>query len=71
MNGILVQLYRTGVHGCIDSAWWEFMVTDQFICTPQQVKDGAKYYLWDDQSHPVGQVLATVNDGQLTAGWPK
>ena len=48
------------------------MVTDQFICTPQQVKGGAKYYLWGDyQSHPTGQVLATVNDGRLTAGWPK
>ena len=71
MNGILVQLYRTGTHGCIDSGWWEFMVTDQFICTPQQVKNGAKYYLWDNQSHPTGRVLARVNDGELTAGWPK
>jgi hypothetical protein len=71
MNGILVQLYRTGVHGCIASSWWEFMVTGQFICTPQQVKDGAKYYLWDSQSHPSGKVLARVNDGRLTAGWPK
>jgi hypothetical protein len=71
MNGILVQLDRTGVHGCIDSGWWEFMVTDQFICTPQQVKDGARYYLGDNQSHPTGQVLARVNDGLLTAGWPR
>jgi hypothetical protein len=71
MNGILVQLDRTGAHGCIDSSWWEFMVTDQFICTPQQVKAGARYYLWDDQSHPAGPVLARTDDGQLTAGWPK
>ena len=58
------------MHGCIAySGWWEFMVTDQFICTPQQVKDGAKY-------SPVGQpvaprrpasALARVNDGRLTA----
>jgi hypothetical protein len=71
MNGILVQAYRTGARACIDDPWWEFMVTDQFICTPQQVKGGAKYYLWDDQSHPAGHVLARVYDGRLTAGWPK
>ena len=47
------------------------MVTDQFICSPQQVKAGAKYYLWDNESHPTGRVLARVNSGQVTAGWPK
>jgi hypothetical protein len=71
MNGILVQAYRTGAHACIANGWWEFMVTDQFICTPQQAKTGAKYYLWDNQSRPAGKVLATLNDGRITAGWPK
>ena len=61
MNGILVQLYRTGVHGCIDSGWWEFMVTNQFICTPQQAKDGARYYLGDNQSHQHGDEMKEMN----------
>jgi len=71
MNGFLVQAERAGVHACIADPWWGFMVTSQFICTPQQLASGVKYYMWDDLTRPTGAVLASLQDGRVTAGWPK
>ena len=32
-TGFLVQAERTHVRACVDSAYWTFMMTSQFICT--------------------------------------
>ena len=39
-NGFLVQAERAHVRACVNSAYWTFMVTSQFICTPEQAADG-------------------------------
>jgi len=46
MAGLLVQAERTGVTACIADPYWEFMVTSQFICTPAELADGAKFTLY-------------------------
>ena len=46
MTGLLVQAERAGVTACVADPYWEFMVTSQFICTPAELADGAKFGLY-------------------------
>jgi hypothetical protein len=49
-TGFLVQAERTHVRACVDQPWWTFMMTRQFICTPQEAASGAHY--WFDSLRP-------------------
>ena len=31
---------------CVADPSWEFMVTQQFICTPAELRDGASFYVY-------------------------
>jgi hypothetical protein len=42
-TGLLVQAERSHVRACIQQPYWEFMMTSQFICTPQQVAHGVRF----------------------------
>ena len=46
MAGLLVQAERAGVTACVADPYWEFMVTSQFICTPAELANGAKFGLY-------------------------
>jgi hypothetical protein len=46
MTGLLVQAERAGVTACVADPYWEFVVTSQFICTPAELADGAKFGLY-------------------------
>jgi hypothetical protein len=42
-TGLLVQAERSHVRACVQQPYWEFMMTSQFICTPQQLARGVRY----------------------------
>jgi hypothetical protein len=46
VTGLLVQAEHAGVTACVADPYWEFMVTSQFICTPAELADGAKFVLY-------------------------
>lgn len=54
MTGLLVQAERTGVTACVAHPHWEFMVTSEFICTPAERADGAKFSLYLPGQAPRG-----------------
>jgi hypothetical protein len=68
LTGFLVQAERTGVRACVDNARWEFMVTSQFICTPQETAAGAHYYLHFVGVPEHGQVITRMYATWVTAG---
>jgi hypothetical protein len=45
VTGFLVQAERTGVTACVARAFWEFMITSQFVCTPAELANGADFGL--------------------------
>ena len=51
VTGFLVQAERTHVRACLESPYWTFMMTAQFICTPQQAAGGVRY-TFDSPSAP-------------------
>ena len=44
ITGLLVQAERTGVTACVADPNWAFMVTEQFICTPAELRDGRSFH---------------------------
>jgi hypothetical protein len=44
-TGFVVQAERTGVHVCVSQAWYLFLFTSQFICTPAQERAGGALHL--------------------------
>ena len=44
--GFLVQAERTGVRACLQDPWYTFLVTRQFICTPEQAASGQAYWFY-------------------------
>jgi len=61
-TGFLVQAERTGVQVCVDDAWYTFLFTSQFICTPAQVASGVSYR-FDEPSAPAGAEVLYRFDG--------
>ena len=48
---------------------WEFMVTQQFICTPAELRDGASFYVYPPGPVPSGiTVVYRLRRGIVTAG---
>ena len=69
ITGLLVQAERTGVTACVASSSWEFMVTQQFICTPAELRDGASFYVYQPGPVPRGiTVVYRLRRGIVTAG---
>jgi hypothetical protein len=68
LTGFLVQAERTGVRACVDSPHWAYMVSSQFICTPQEAATGAPYYFHFTGVPSRGQVITRMYATWVTAG---
>jgi hypothetical protein len=68
LTGFLVQAERTGVRACVDAPQWAYMVTSQFICTPQEAAAGAPYYFHFTAVPEHGQVVARMYATWVSAG---
>jgi hypothetical protein len=74
MDGFLVQAERSNVRACVADSSWTFMVTSQFICSPQEVASGVAYtFLPASQVPPgtpvlarLGGVIVTTRTGIVT-----
>lgn len=54
MTGILVQSQRSGVTACVTDPAWAYMVTSQFICTPEELAKGAQFWIYSTNLAPRG-----------------
>ena len=69
ITGLLVQAERAGVTACAADPSWEFMMTEQFICTPSELRDGAAFYVYPPGPVPSGiTVVHRLRRGIVTAG---
>jgi hypothetical protein len=69
ITGLLVQAERTGVTACVADPSWAFMMTQQFICTPGELRDGASFYVYPPGPMPSGiTVVYRLRRGIVTAG---
>jgi len=69
ITGILVQAERTGVTACVPLQSWAFMMTSQFICTPEQRANGRGFYVYlPGQVRRGVAVVARLRRGIVTAG---
>ena len=69
ITGMLVQAERTGVTACVAGPGWEFMVTSQFICTPAQLRSGARFYVYAPGPVPKNaRAVARLIQGTVTTG---
>jgi hypothetical protein len=69
ITGLLVQAERTGVTACVADPSWAFMVTQQFICTPAELRDGEPFFVLPPGSVPPGiTVVFRLRRGIVTAG---
>jgi hypothetical protein len=69
ITGLLVQAERTGVTACVANPAWEFMMTSQFICTPAELRSGARFYVYAPGPVPASaHVLARLVHGTVTTG---
>ena len=68
LTGFLVQAERTGVRACVDSPHWAYMVTSQFICTPQEAAAGAPYYFHFTGVPEHGHVVARMYSTWVSTG---
>jgi hypothetical protein len=69
ITGLLVQAERTGVTACVADPSWAFMMTEQFICTPAELRDGAPFYVYQPGPVPPGiTVVYRLRRGIVTAG---
>ena len=64
-----MQAERTGVTACVASSSWEFMVTQQFICTPAELREGESFVVYPPGPVPPGSaVVYRLRRGIVTAG---
>jgi hypothetical protein len=69
ITGLLVQAERTGVTACVADPSWAFMMTEQFICTPAELRDGAPFFVYQPGPVPPGiTVVYRLRRGIVTAG---
>jgi hypothetical protein len=69
ITGLLVQAERTGVTACVADPNWAFMMTEQFICTPAELRDGAQFVVYPPGPVPPGiTVVYRLRRGIVTAG---
>jgi hypothetical protein len=69
VTGLLVQAERTGVAACVADPNWAFMVTEQFICTPAELRAGDDFTVYQPGPVPPGiTVVYRLRRGIVTAG---
>ena len=69
ITGLLVQAERTGVTACVADPNWAFMMTEQFICTPAELRDGESFKVYQPGPVPRGvTVVYRLRRGIVTAG---
>ncbi len=69
ITGLLVQAERTGVTACVANPNWAFMVTEQFICTPAELRAGDHFTVYQPGPVPSGvTVVYRLRRGIVTAG---
>jgi hypothetical protein len=66
-TGFLVQAERTHVRACVDQPWWTFMMTTQFICTPNEAASGARFWFDTMTPPPSAPVLFTFGTTDVAA----
>ncbi len=67
-TGFLVQAERAHVRACLDEPYWTFMMTRQFICTPQQAAGGVRYTFESPQAPLSAPVLLRFGHSDVVAG---
>jgi hypothetical protein len=69
ITGLLVQSERTGVTACVANPHWAFMMTEQFICTPAELREGESFVVYPPGPVPRGStVVYRLRRGIVTAG---
>jgi hypothetical protein len=69
VTGLLVQSERTGVTACVADPNWAFMMTEQFICTPAELREGESFVVYPPGPVPPGStVVYRLRRGIVTAG---
>jgi hypothetical protein len=69
ITGLLVQAERTGVTACVADPNWAFMMTEQFICTPAELREGESFVVYPPGPVPRGStVVYRLRRGVVTAG---
>jgi hypothetical protein len=69
VTGLLGQAERTGVTACVADPSWAFMMTQQFVCTPAELRDGARFLVYEPGTLPPGiTVVYRLRRGIVTAG---
>ena len=69
-TGFLVQAERTHVRACVNSAYWTFMMTSQFICTPEQAADGVPFRFYSPRAPASTPVILRFGHSDVVAGEP-
>jgi hypothetical protein len=64
-TGLLVQAERTRRPACVQEPFWQFMMTSQFICTPQQLAGGVRFGM--DSLNYRGPVIARLRVSTVVA----
>jgi hypothetical protein len=67
-TGFFVQAERVHVRACLNSPYWTFMMTSQFICTPQQAADGVRYRFDSPAAPRSTPVILRFGDTDVVAG---
>jgi hypothetical protein len=67
-TGFLVQAERAHVRACVDGPYWIFMMTRQFICTPQQAAGGVRYTLDSPRAPLSTPVLLHLGQSAVITG---
>ena len=67
-TGFLVQAERARVRACVDEPYWTFMMTRQFICTPQQAAGGVRYTFDSPHAPSSTPVLLHFGHSDVVAG---
>src|SRR5450755_950752 len=67
-TGFLVQAERAHVRVCLDDPHWTFMMTAQFICTPQQAAGGARFTFDSPHAPSSAPVLLHFSHTDVVAG---
>jgi hypothetical protein len=66
-TGFLVQAERAHVRACVDDPWWTFMMTKQFICTPQEAATGVHYWFDSPKPAPHAPVIFGFGNSDVAA----
>jgi len=67
-NGFLVQAERTHVRACVNSAYWTFLMTSQFICTPEQAAHGVPFRFDSPRAPASTPVILRFGHSDVVAG---